>query len=428
MSSAERPPAPPPGLLLVGMDYRTAPLELRERVAYGEEEAAAALVHLLAREEIQEALLLSTCNRTEVYLGPRTPGATEAALEIVFQARSSQAVAPGRLFVRSGREAAEHLFRVASGLESQVLGEPEILGQVRQAAALAERVGAAGRVIGQLVRAAGAAGKRARAETAIGEGAISYGYAVVELARNIFERLEDLQIFLLGAGEMSVSVATALTERGACRLAVANRGSERLAELLGRFPAAHALSFAERLEHAAEADIVVAATGAQELLFTRQQLNDSMRRRRGRPLLVVDLGVPRNIDPEAREVENLFLHDLDSLEGLIQKNLRRRREEAARVEEIVALELDRFERWWRGLEAEPVVAQLQRQAERVRQQELAAVLERFPPELHAELEQLTRSLVRKILHHPSAQLRARAEGDRSSELDLVRTLFRLDEE
>ncbi|HEX4954203.1 MAG TPA: glutamyl-tRNA reductase [Thermoanaerobaculia bacterium] len=422
MASAE------PDLLLVGLDHRSAPVELREQVSLAEEQAADALVHLLAREEIHEALVVSTCNRTEVYVDPRAPGAEEVVVDQVFRARAPEAAEPGRLFVRNGPEAARHLLRVASGLESMVLGEPEILGQVRQAGALAERVGAAGPVLGKLSRAALAAGKRARAETAIGEGAVSLGYATLELTRNIFDRLEGRRAFLLGAGEIARSAAKALTERAGLQITVTNRGEERLKEFLADFPQARPVPFEARGSGTAEADVVIAATGAGEAILTATDLRSAMRRRPDRPLLVVDLGVPRNVEPGARRVENLFLHDLDSLDGLIQKNLRRRREEVPKVEEIVAGELERFLRWWRGLEAEPLVARLQKQAEAIRQRELAAVLERFPAELHEEVEHLTRSLVRKILHHPSTRLRAQDEERTLPQLELVRELFQLGDE
>ncbi len=417
-----------PELLLVGLDHRSAPLELREQVSLADEQAADALVHLLAREPIREALVVSTCNRTEIYVDPRAPGAEEVVVDQVFRARAPEAAEPGRLFVRNGAEAARHLLRVASGLESMVLGEPEILGQVKQAGALAERVGAAGPVLGKLARTALAAGKRARAETAIGEGAVSLGYATVELARNIFDRLEGRRAFLLGAGEIARSAAKALTERAGLQISVANRGDNRLQEFLAEFPQARAVPFSARGESTAEADVVIAATGASEPILTATDLQAAMRRRPDRPLLVVDLGVPRNVEAGARRVENLFLHNLDSLDGLIQKNLRRRREEVPKVEEIVAGELERFLRWWRGLEAEPLVARLQKQAEAIRQRELAAVLERFPAELRGEVEHLTRSLVRKILHHPSARLRAQDDDHALPHLELVRELFQLEEE
>ncbi len=426
MSELTRNPDPP--LLLLGTDFRCSPVELRERVAYGAQEGEEALVHLLARPPIAEAFLLSTCNRTEVLLQPRDEEAAyRVALELVFLKRAPELERPGRLYVKRNGEAARHLLSVASGLESMVLGEPEILGQVRQASTLAETVGAEGAVLRRLLRTAIAAGKRARQETALAAGAVSLGYATVELAKNIFSSLEDRRVLLIGAGETGRLVARALSERGARGIRVANRGAERRERFRQEFPDAELLTFDERLEAVCSADLVVASTSAPEPVLTRRQLVDAMACRPSRPLLVVDLGVPRNVEPEAGRIENLFLHPLDSLQNLIQRNMKRRKEEVPRVEEIVDQELALFRSWYRGLEAEPLIARLQKQAERVRRQELAEALPGFPPETHEALERLTRSLVRKVLHHPSTRLRGKGGSADLPRLDLVRELFRLDE-
>jgi len=418
-----------PPLLLVGTDYRCAPIELRERVSCTGEEAEHALLHLIARPGIAEAYLLSTCNRTEVYLQPRDEDeAYRTALDLIFLKKSPELERPGRLYVKRNGEAARHLLAVASGLESMVLGEPEILGQVKQSAALAEHVGASGPVMRRLLRSALSAGARARQETAITAGAVSLGYAIVELARNIFSGLEECRVLLIGAGEIARSVARPLVERGAREIRVANRSRERAETFKEEIPQAEIVSFEERMESVRGADLVIATTGAEEPVLTRKQLKEAMRSRRNKPLLVVDLGVPRNVEASAARIENLFLHTIDSLDLLIQKNLKKRKEEVPRVEEILEQELHHFRGWYRGLEAEPIIAQLQKQAEKIRQRELAEALSRFPAESHAELERLTRSLVRKILHHPSTQLRGR-DGTRDlSRLDLVRQLFRLDDE
>jgi glutamyl-tRNA reductase len=427
MSSEPHGTRPDPPLLLVGTDFRCSPIELRERVAFGKEEAEKALVHLIARAEVAEAFLLSTCNRTEIYLQPRDEdGAYRAALEMVFLAREPELERPGRLYVKRNGEAARHLLAVASGLESMVLGEPEILGQVKAAAALAEAMGAEGPVLKRLLRSATTAGKRARLETAITAGAVSLGYAIVELTRQIFSGLDDCRVLLIGAGDIARSVARPLVERGARELRVANRSLERARLFHEEFAQAELLPFEHRVEAVGTADLVIVSTGADEPVLTRRDLEEAMRTRAAKPLLVVDLGVPRNVEPAAGRVENVFLHTVDSLDHLIERNLKRRREELPRAEEIIQEELGHFRSWFRGLEAEPLVARMQKQAERIRLTELAEVLPRFPAETHAELERLTRSLVRKILHHPSSRLRSRDGADDLSRLDLVRELFHLD--
>jgi glutamyl-tRNA reductase len=426
-----------PPLLLIGTDFRCSPIELREKVAYHGSEGEDLLVHLLARPAIAEAFLLSTCNRTEIYVQPREEDeAYRAALELTFLKRVAEMEKPGRLYVKRNGEAARHLLEVASGLESMVLGEPEILGQIKQSAVLAEAVGASGPVVRRLLRSAGVAGARARQETAITAGAVSLGYAIVELAKNIFSGLENCRVLLIGAGEIARSVARPLVERGARELVVANRSAERAQQLKEEIPQAVLIPFDGRLGAVREAEVVVASTGAEEPVLTRKQLKEAMSARSTSPLLVVDLGVPRNVEPSAGKIENLFLHTIDSLEHLIQRNLRKRKEEVPHVQEIVEEELNQFRSWYRNLEAEPIVAQLQKQAEKIRQHEVEAALNRFPAETHADLERLTRSLVRKILHHPSNHIRGHggqrgANGEAAhdlSRLHLVRELFRLDDE
>lgn len=418
-----------PALLLVGTDHRAAPLDLREQVSYSAEETENLLVHLLARPEVAEAYLLSTCNRTEIYLQPRDDEtAYETAVDRVFAERAPEMHQPGRLYVKRDGEAALHLLAVACGLESMVLGEPEILGQVKQAAHLADAVGASGTLLKRLLRSALNAGSRARAETAIGQGAVSLGYTVIEIANNIFTELEDVRVLVAGAGDTARMVARNLLDRNIRRLTVVNRTPERAEALRDEFPDLLIQPFEKRVAEAGRADVVVVATGASEPIFTRADLQRAMEARPTRKLLVVDLGVPRNVDPQAAQLENVFLHSLDSLEGLIERNLKRRRLEVPRVEEVVREELEHFRGWYRGLAAEPLVASLQKQAERIRRQELAAALDRFPPEHHEDLDQLTRALVRKILHHPSTTLRgAGSHREGLPRLDLVRELFRLDE-
>ncbi len=416
-----------PSLILVGTDYRHAPLEVRERLSYAREEAADALVHLLARPEVAEACLISTCNRTEVYLQPRDDEAAySAAVDHIFASRVEGIERSGRLYVKRHDVAADHLLAVASGLESMVLGEPEILGQVKQAASLADEVGASGTVLQRLLRAALDAGRRARGETGIAAGAVSFAYATVELARNVFSSLERTRVLLVGAGDVAQQVARNLAERGAREVTIANRSRERAEVLRADVPQLRIVPFESRFEAFASHDLVVVSVSTEEAVITAAEVERACDRRGAQPLLLVDLGMPRNVEPKVGQLGNVFLHDLDSLQHLIQRNLKRRRDEVPRVREIIEEELKLFFGWFHSREAEPLVARLQKQAEAVRLREVAAVLDRFPADTHAELERLTRTLVRKLLHHPSTGLRREEVADRSR-LELVRELFKLDD-
>ena len=414
-----------PRLLLIGVSHRCAPLELRERVTYDAEAARTLLQSLQASEEIAEAFLLSTCNRTEIYLLPdRDAAAYRLALQQVFLARAPEIEAEGRFYVKRGDDAAHHLFQVAGGLRSMVLGEPEVLSQVRRAARLAEEAAASGDVLRRLLRSAVAAGARVRRDTSIASGAVSYGYAVVELARGLFERIELCSVLLVGAGETARQAARNLLERGVGEIVVTNRSPGRVEEFLALFPQARAVPFDRRREAIDGADVIVASTAAAKPVLSREDLAAAMAVRGPRPLLVVDLGVPRNVEVRTGELANLVLHDIDSLEDLIAENLKRRRDEIPWSQEILDHELEHFLAWYRGRVAEPLIAQLQKRAERIRRREVASLRKHFPPETHPQLEQLTRSVVRKILHHPSVYLRTAERR----QLDVVRRLFRLDED
>ena len=424
-----------PSLVAVGIDHHSAPLELRERVAVSRQDAEELLLRLMARPEVAEAYVLSTCNRTEVYLRPhavggqqRQDGILRAALDLAFTPRAPEVEREGRFWVLHDGQAARHLLAVACGLESMVVGEPEILGQVKRAGELAERVGSSGTVVKRLLRCALQAGRRARAETEIGEGAVSLGYAVVELARHIFAGVDGRSCLILGGGETAMMAARALVEKGVRDLRFAVRSKDAHQGLREEFPSATLTSFQERYATVVECDLLVASTAADEPVVEPGELRQALRRRRSRPLLVVDLGLPRNVAPKVGQIENVFLHDLDSLEHLVARNLEQRRAQVPLVETIVGEELRHFAAWYQALGAEPLVAELQRRAERIREQEVEGARARFPAELHGELDRLTRALVRKILHHPSTRLRA-GGGERDlAHLEAARELFQLGED
>ncbi len=414
-----------PRLLLVGVDHRCAPLALRERVAYDGDGSRRLLRRLLESPDVAEACLLSTCNRTEVYLLPhRDADAYRLALDLVFTDKAPEIEAQGRFYVKRGAQAARHLLEVACGLRSMVLGEPEILGQVKSAARQAEEAFTHGAVLRRLSRSAVAAGARARRETSISAGAVSFGYALADLARHYFERLDAISVLMLGAGETARQVARNLVERGVRELSVSNRSRQRAEGFIRDFPECRLLSPAEHVPALAAADLVISTTSAGRPVLGRAELESALAARPQRPLLVADLGVPRNVEAGAGQLEGLVLLDVDSLEVLISRNLDRRREEVPRALQIIEHELERFLSWYRGLAAESLVEALQKRAEEIRRSEVDLARGDFPAETHHHLERLTRSLVRKLLHHPSSHLRS----TRSTEvrLEAARDLFKLD--
>lgn len=417
------------GLLLIGVDHRTAPLALRERLAYSADEQSDLLEGLLERPDTSEAALLSTCNRTELYL--RAADAAQAfrpAFEAAFLSRAPEVGDEGRFYVKRHDDVTRHLLEVASGLQSMVLGEPEILGQIKQMASRTQEAGWSGLVLSHLFQHAIGTGGRVRRDTGIGGGAVSFGYAVVELARTIFSRLEDTSVLVIGAGETARLTAQSLVERGARTLRIANRGRARAEKLRELFPQAEIVPFESRYEVLEVSDVVVASTGAREPVLNRQQVQDAMnRRRRQRALLAVDLGVPRNIDDGIRSIPNVFLQDIDSLQTLIDRNLKRRRAELANVQAILDEELARFSGWLDGLAAQPMLEQLARHAEDLRRQEIKRLRSQLDAESFAHVERATEALVRKLLHHPRRYLRSTGP-DAVEERALFGQLFGLDQE
>jgi glutamyl-tRNA reductase len=413
-------------LALVGISHHRSPVELRERVAV-ELEQASELARAVAGE--CEAVVLSTCNRTEIYVAADRDLALDehasAALLGLAGDRSDQ-LAPV-LYRLADESAALHLFRVAAGLDSLVPGEGEILGQVRAA----YEAGATGPLLDKLFSQALHAGRRARAETAVGESPASVPAAAAALAQQVFDDLSGRDVVLVGAGKMSELTARNLASRGAHIVAVANRtvaNGQALAERLGAEPVA----LDEIEEHLGRADVVVASTSSPGFVLTADTLATGLRRRRGRPLLFVDLAVPRDIDPHVASFDGCFVYDIDDLEGVVEASLAGRRAEAARAERIVAAEAERFQQWQASLAVVPAIASLRARAEEIRATELAKAegrLERLSESERKLVESVTSQIVNKLLHLPTVRLKqAAAAADGPVYADVVRHLFGLDGE
>ena len=413
-------------LALVGVSHRQAPVELRERVAVDGEGAG-----VLARELADgcEAVVLSTCNRTELYLaceGDIELDARATASLLTLAGDDGSALAPV-LYRLTDDSAALHLFRVAAGLDSLVPGEGEILGQVRDAF---DR-GAPGPLLDRLFRQALHAGRRARVETAIGESPASVPAAAAALAQQVFDDLHGRSALLVGAGKMSELTARNLRSRGATIAAVANRTVGHGEDLAGRIDS-RAVGIDEIGVLLATVDVVVTSTSAPGFVVDLEGAGAALRGRRGRPILFVDLAVPRDVDPSLAAVEGCFVYDIDDLEAVVEASLAGRRVEAVQAEKLVALEAERFREWQAALAVVPAIASLRARAEEIRCGELAKAegrLERLPESERKLVESMTSQIVAKLLHLPTIRMKEAAAGaDGVIYADVVRHLFGLGEE
>jgi len=410
-------------LVAVGLNHLTAPIEFRERVAFAPEDTGPALAALTAEPGVREAAILSTCNRTELYctVEPGNEGAPAAWLK--RHHRLTQDRLTEFLYLRTEADAVRHLFRVATGLESMVLGEPQILGQVKEAYSLARDAQTLRAPLERLFQNTFAVAKRVRSDTRIGANPVSVAYTAVRLAERLFADLSEACVLLIGAGETIELTARHMTEARARRLIVANRTLENAQVLAGRF-GGYAISLADIPKHIAEADVVISSTASREPVLDRETVAAAIARRRRKPMFLVDIAVPRDIDPEVATIEDVFLYTIDDLREVIDENLRGRREAARDAEAMIELSVEHFMGWWRALDLHNPVSELRRHAEASRDEVLGkaqTMLARGRP-VDEVLAFLANTLTNKLLHAPSANLRAAAlRGD----ADLLRAAERL---
>jgi glutamyl-tRNA reductase len=415
-------------LFAVGLSHRTAPVELRESVDFSRGGAADALASLADRGISREMVVLSTCNRAEVYAvaGPEGPDAVGRFFADYHQIPLSRL--SEHLYVRRGPEVARHLFRVAAGLDSLVVGEPQILGQVKAAYATASDGGCTSAVINRLFHSAFAVGKRVRSETGIAEGAVSISYAAIALARKIFGDLTGLSVAILGAGGMAKLTGLHLRAQNVREITIASR-TYRAAQSLAERLDARALPWQDMPDALAAADIVITATGASEPVLTRASVQEIMRPRRQRPLFIIDIAVPRDVEAGAGDLDQVFLYNIDDLQGIVKENLARRSAELERAEILVEEEVERFTAWMHSRDVIPTVVALRERFEAIRRAELARLgpkMAGLPPEARERLEEITHLLVEKLLVTPTEQLKSvRDENTVSVYSDALSRLFRL---
>ncbi len=419
-------------IILLGLNHKTAPVEVREKLAFtNREENPVSL--FLELPLVREAFFLSTCNRVELIVVSRQPEAVIEGCKDVWGRANGIPVSlfEKHLYLLRNREAVKHLFRVASGLDSLVLGEPQILGQLKEAYRRAAERRATGVILNRLLHKSFSVAKRIRSETGIGSHAVSVSYAAVELAKKIFGDLHEKKALLIGAGEMAELAAQHLLNQGVEKIIVANRTLSRAIELAKRFRG-EAISLEELEDYLLQVDIVISSTGAPHYILTKELVKSLMRPRKMRPFFFIDIAVPRDIDPEVNEIENVFLYDIDDLKLVVEENLAYRRKEAARAERIIEEEALKFEAWLEQLEVYPTIVALRQKAEQIRQREMERTLShlrhKLSPEEIEALEVLTKSLVNKILHDPIVYLKNRYHKEGQGVVDFARRLFNLDEE
>lgn len=416
-------------LWLTGLNHRTAPVAVRERLAFPEADLPQALADLRAAPGISEAMILSTCNRVEVSVAAHDEcDAKDAMIAFLCRARGlDRSWLQPHLYSLCDQDAIRHLFRVAASLDSMVVGEPQILGQLKSAYAVARDAGTLAGALDTAVSRAFGVAKRVRTETDIGASAVSVSYAAVELAKEIFGKLQGRKVMLIGAGKMSELAARHLTRSGASIL-VTNRTEARARELAGLVRGT-VIPYDAYRKQLREVDIVIASSGAPDYILTKDDVKRILDARKNRPMFLIDIAVPRNIEPAVNELDNVFLYDIDDLQKVVSENVKSRLNEAEEADRIVAEEVERLESWMRARSVGPVIVDLQDALEKLRSTEIERVrgkLGPLTPQQEQAIEQLTRGIVAKIAHGPIAALRRNA-GD-ATVIDRIRNIFRLDEE
>ncbi len=419
-------------LLLTGVNHKTAPIEVRERLSFDAASLPAALKELRNCPGVLEAMILSTCNRVEVTAAVEdNSNAEEEIAKFLTRGRGveTEAIAP-YLYRYRDEEVIRHLFRVASSLDSMVIGEPQILGQLKSAYSAAKECGAVAGALETILTRAFAVAKRVRTETAIGQSAVSVSYVAVELAKQIFGSLDDKTVMLIGAGEMSELAARHLRRAGVQRILVTNRTHERAVQLASSFQGDVA-PYDRFREELPRADIVITSSGAPHYILTREDMRKVIAARRNRPVFLIDIAVPRNVEPAVNELDNVFLYDIDDLQQVVDENLKARMQEAEEAEAIVEEEVKRMISRLRVQEVKPTIVSLQQRLEAVRTAEferLSGKLASLTPAQREAVEALTRGIINKIAHGPIVELRRKAaEPDGLQTIEVIRRVFRLDE-
>lgn len=414
-------------LVLLGVNHKTAPIELRERIAIAPQMLREATQALVAMPGVAEAMIVSTCNRVELLAWLEAPGVDLQQFLNQYFSLESNVLRP-HLYEYREREAVRHLFRVAASLDSMVVGEPQILGQVKEAYTAAREAGVLSSHLEKLLGSAFATAKKVRNETQIGQTSVSIASVAVDLAQKIFGSLEGKKVFLVGAGKMSELAARHLIQQGAGMIMVSNRTHERAIRMAKQFQG-QVIPYEELHATADQADIIITSTGAPHPIFTKKHGQLFLQKRRNRPMFFIDIAVPRDVDPEMNRLEGIFVYDIDDLQSVAADHLAERSREAENAERIVAEEVERYQRKLKTVDAAPAIVQLQQSAEAMRQLELdraGSRLQSLTPEQMAAVEAVTRGLMNKLLHHPMVAIRAAAREGDANRLNYLAEVFHLE--
>ncbi len=420
-------------IVLIGVNHKSAPVELRELLAFSEEACTKGLRTLVDGDVVREGLIVSTCNRVEVLTETakeRLQEGIDRSTDLLSQSRSLPSdFFHKHIYSHTDDQAVRHLFRVASSLDSMVVGEPQVLGQVRRAYSLALEAGTAGRVLNRLVHHAFRVAKRVRTETGIAANAISISYMAVELGKKIFNSLKGHTVLLIGAGEMAELSARHLLNAGVARVLIANR-TEESAERLAKEFGGEAVDFDRLSSHLADADIVICSTAASGYVITAQMAREALERRRNRPAFFIDISVPRNVDPAIGKIPNVFVFDIDDLESVISSNIREREREAERAELIVESEIMQFQQALRALDIGPTIGALRQKLQDIARLEMTRQRNRLgplTPEQENAIESLLLSTVNKISHPVLSHLRRSYDTSDPDTIQAWREIFGLEE-
>lgn len=421
------------GIVVVGLSYKTAPVDVREKLSFPEATAPEALKTLMTYEGIKESLILSTCNRVEIYTVAQDAARGEAQIRRFiseYHKLSAESLTQA-LYVRTDAEGVRHTFRVASSLDSMVVGEPQILGQLKDAFDLALKEKTTGAVLNKLLKKAISVAKRVRTETKIAESAVSISFAAVELARKIFGDMEGKTVMLLGAGEMAELAARHLLNNGVKSVLVANRTFERAVELAKEFNGS-AVRFEDFPDELVMADILICSTGAPTYVVKHDAVSRALKNRRQKPIFMIDISVPRNIDPEVNKIDNVYLYDIDDLQGVVNSNIEGRAREAEKAEELIMSEVGTYLEWERSLDAVPTIVELRDKVEEIRKRELDKTLcqlNGLSEDQRNSIEAMASAIVNKIVHAPIVVLKQQASRQDSEEFfAMARKMFNLDKD